>query len=125
MHSLFSKCSSTIRIPSVVLDPPSHPKDLVTCSTSRNRNPHAQILLGDTVQKLNRTVRLHDARHYCLPDGVPAVSDGYPDLSHLHRELLLSQSENSPQVGRQRGHDQPGAQAAAVQPGPTAAAGGD
>lgn len=68
---------------------------------------------------------MYDACDHRLPDGVPAVPDGHPDLSDLHRELFLPQSEDSAQVGRQRGHHQPGAQAAAVQPGSATAAGGD
>lgn len=93
--------------------------------STRNCNTYAQVLVGDAVQKLNGTVRLHDARHHRLPDGIPALPDGHPDLSDLHRELLVPQPKDTAQVGRQRCYDQSGAEATPVQPRPTAAARGD
>lgn len=70
--------------------------------SSRNRHADPQILISDALQKQNHPLCCTIACDHRVSDGIPALSHGHPDMSHLHRKLLVQQHQSPPQVGRER-----------------------
>lgn len=93
--------------------------------SSRNRHADPQILISDALQKQNHPLCCTIACDHRVSDGIPAVSHGHPDMSHLHRKLLVQQHKSPPQVGRKWRQHKSRAEAAAVQLGRAIAAGRD
>lgn len=80
-------------IPLYVLNKIMFKNELLTWDIShivfRNRWAYSQVFISYLVQKSNSEVFGENARNYCLPDGISALSNGHTVLSYLHRKLLV------------------------------------